>query len=81
MCWNYRGYGKSKLGMMESLNPYKCKVDSERVLDFMVNTLKLKGQIGVYGRSLGGIAACHIANKYPDVIKALIVDRTFSELE
>jgi len=58
-----------------------CKVDSERVLDFMVNKLQLKGKIGVYGRSLGGIASCHLANKYPDIVYALIVDRTFGDLE
>lgn len=81
MCWNYRGYGKSESKCMDWLNPYICKADSERVLDFMVNKLKLRGKIGVYGRSLGGIASCHLANKYPDLIYALIVDRTFADLE
>lgn len=81
MCWNYRGYGKSRLGMSEYLNPYMCKVDSEKVLEFMLNKLKLKGKIGVYGRSIGGIASCHLANKYPDIISTMIIDRTFSELE
>ena len=47
----------------------------------MVNKLKLGGKIGVYGRSLGGLSACHLANKYPEIIKALIADRTFSDLE
>ena len=43
--------------------------------------MNLKGKIGVYGRSLGGIASTHLANKYPDIIKALIVDRTFGEFD
>jgi pimeloyl-ACP methyl ester carboxylesterase len=46
-----------------------------------VKNLNLRGKIGVYGRSLGGIASCHLANKYPDIVKSLIVDRTFCELD
>jgi len=34
----------------------------------------------VYGRSLGGIASCHLANKFPKIIQTLIVDRTFCEV-
>lgn len=68
VCWNYRGYGKSELDFTDYLNPYVCKCDSERVLDFMISKMKLRGKIGVYGRSLGGIAACHLANKYPNHI-------------
>ena len=83
MCWNYRGYGKSEKGswFFDTINPYICKADSERVLDFMLNKLKLRGKIALYGRSLGGIASCHLANKYPEQIYALLVDRTFGELE
>ena len=36
----------------------------------------LKGKFGVYGRSMGGIATCHLA-KYVDMV---IVDRSFSSL-
>lgn len=43
--------------------------------------MKLRGKIGVYGRSIGGIASCHLASKFPDIIEALIVDRTFNELD
>lgn len=38
----------------------------------MINKMKLRGKIGVYGRSLGGLAACHLANKYPNIISAII---------
>lgn len=65
MCWNYRGYGLSNTKYFESINPYLCKIDAEKVLEFMVNELKLRGKIGVYGRSLGGISSCHLASKYP----------------
>ncbi len=80
MCWNYRDYGKSTNRFFNGINPYNCKLDAERVLDFTVNQLKIRGKIGVYGRSLGGIASCHLANKFPNIVKTLIVDRTFSEV-
>jgi pimeloyl-ACP methyl ester carboxylesterase len=87
MCWNYRTYGHSKkprrccLWYCDSLNPSNIRKDSEKVLDFLKQKLKVKGYIGVYGRSLGGIASCHLAKKFPKQISALIVDRTFCELD
>lgn len=87
MCWNYRSYGKSEnakrccLKFCDAINPDNIKKDSEKVLDFVVKKLQLKGKVGVYGRSLGGIASTHLANKYPKVVSALVVDRTFCELE
>lgn len=41
----------------------------------------MKGHIGVYGRSIGGIASTHLANKFPQYVKSVIVDRTFNELD
>lgn len=81
MCWNYRDYGKSSGKFFSTINPYNCKLDAEKVLDFVLNRLKIKGKIGVYGRSLGGIASTHLSNKYPNIIKAMIADRTFCELD
>lgn len=81
MCWNYRDYGLSQNRFFGSINPYNCKLDSEKVLDFITNKMKLKGKIGVYGRSLGGIPATHLANRYPQYVKALIADRTFCEID
>lgn len=51
------------------------------MLAFVVNKLQIKGKIGVYGRSIGGIAACHLAAKYNDLIEVLVVDRTLDELQ
>lgn len=65
----------------DKINPHNIRKDAECVLDFIVNDLKLKGNVGVYGRSLGGIASCHLAKKYPDIITAIIADRTFCDLE
>ena len=82
MCWNYRGYGQSRMSLCSAkINPYNCKLDAEKVLEFLLKKLQVKGKIGVYGRSLGGIASTHLANKFPEHIKALIVDRTFCELD
>lgn len=87
MCWNYRSYGLSKtpgrccLSFCDAIDPGNIKLDAEKILDFVINQLGVRGKVGLYGRSLGGIAACHLARKYPQVVSALIVDRTFSELD
>ena len=62
------------------MSPYKCKRDAEYVMALCCNKLRLKGKIGVYGRSIGGVTACHLANKYNNLVKALISDRSFYEL-
>lgn len=80
LCWNYRGYGESTKKFCETVSPYKSKRDAEYVMAFLVNKLRLKGQIGVYGRSIGGLTACHLANKFSHLVNALIVDRSFYEL-
>lgn len=74
--WNYRGYGCSK----GSPNPYNIKRDGESVLEFCVKTLKLKGKIGIYGRSLGGIVACHLGS-HAKGIDLLIADRTLANFD
>lgn len=67
MCWNYRSYGNSKkakrccLWWWDRLNPHNIKMDGERVLEYVKNEMGITGEIGVYGRSLGGIAACHLS--------------------
>ena len=45
-------------------------------MEYLVNTIKVTGKIGVYGRSLGGIPTCYIS-PYADMV---IVDRSFSNL-
>ena len=55
-------------------------MDAESVVHAAVVRLRLAGKIGVYGRSIGGIAATHLAAKFPDLIELLIVDRSLSEL-
>ena len=81
MVWNYRGYGltHAKSWKYEHLNypsPEHIEQDSVAILDYLRNQIGVKGRIGVYGRSLGGIAATHLS-KYVDLI---IADRSFGNL-
>ena len=73
--FNYAGYGQST----GKPSPSRIAHDGESVIRY----LKSKGitQIGVYGRSIGGVAACHLARHHPDVVQLLITDRTMSTLE
>lgn len=77
MCWNYRNYGHSK----GTPSPYNIKTDAEAVFNFMLKDLKLRGPLGVYGRSMGGTSATHLANKYKNLVSLLIADRTFGNLK
>lgn len=57
---------------------HRLKEDAEDMFKFLREKVGLKGKIGVYGRSLGGIATCHLANF--SNTHAVIADRTFGEL-
>jgi hypothetical protein len=50
-------------------------------LQFLINKIGVKGKIGVYGRSIGGIAASHLVAKFPNYITAFIGDRTMGNLD
>ena len=80
VCWNYKGYARSKSGELccrsDIPSPDNLREDAEAVLSYCRKELGLRGKIGVYGRSLGGIATAHLAH-YVDMI---IVDRSFSNL-
>ncbi len=61
VCWNYRGYARSKGPTCRKMpSPDNIRDDSENVLRYCRNELGLKGKVGVYGRSLGGIASSHL---------------------
>ena len=78
MCWNYRGYARSKgrRCCTSTPNPDNIREDAEQVLAYCKRELGLRGKIGVYGRSLGGIATTHLA----EFVDMVIVDRSFSDL-
>ena len=50
-------------------------------MQFLVNRLQVTGSIGVYGRSIGGIAASHLAGKFPQLVSVFIGDRTLGKLD
>lgn len=81
VCWNYRGYGQSTQSFWEFQSAAKAKTDAERVIATAITKLRLKSKIGVYGRSIGGLVACHLAAKYSDLVDVLIIDRSFSEIQ
>lgn len=73
--WNYRGYGRSA----GRPSPSSLASDVDSILDF----LRGRGatQIGVHGRSIGGIAACHLVSaRHASAVRFLVTDRTFSSL-
>jgi len=45
-------------------------------LRYLKETMGLKGKIGVYGRSMGGIATAHLQKD----VDMIIVDRSFTDL-
>ena len=56
------------------MNPGKAKQDAECVY----HSILANSSVGVYGRSIGGIAACHIAHKFN--LDFIIADRTLDSL-
>ena len=72
--FNYAGYGRSS----GKPTPNRVSQDGEAVVRF----LRSRGvtNLGIYGRSIGGVAACYVARRFPEV-KILITDRTMSTLE
>lgn len=71
MLWNYRGYGRST----GTPKPQLIQSDGETIIDFFRKELKVQ-KIGIHGQSLGGILACHLAQKCN--LDFLCADRTFS---
>ena len=47
------------------------------MLRYLKQEMGLKGKFGVYGRSMGGVATCHLSS----LVDMVIADRTFSSLE
>lgn len=72
--FNYSGFGRST----GRPSPAALGADGDAVIDF----LRRRGvtEIGVHGRSIGGICACHLAARHPDLVKLLVADRTMSTL-
>lgn len=71
---DYRGYGKSE-GEAGEEGLY---LDSEAVLEYVMTRPDLdKTKIILFGRSLGGAVAVHLASENPHRIFAIMVENTF----
>ena len=70
LVWNYRGYGRST---NSEPTPQALQHDSEAVLKYLKEVIGVRGKIGVYGRSLGGIPTTFLA----DQVDMVVADRTF----
>ncbi|NXN77182.1 ABHDD protein, partial [Bombycilla garrulus] len=71
---DYRGYGKSE-GEASEEGLY---LDSEAVLDYVMTRSDLdKTKIFLFGRSLGGAVAIHLASENSHRISAIVVENTF----
>lgn len=71
---DYRGYGKSE-GEASEEGLY---LDSEAVLDYVMARPDLdKTKIILFGRSLGGAVAIHLASENAHRISAVVVENTF----
>ncbi|CED84403.1 Predicted alpha/beta hydrolase BEM46 [Phaffia rhodozyma] len=74
---SYRGYGLSE----GSANEKGIKTDAQTALDFVTNHDGLKETpIIFYGQSLGGAVAINLAADNPHVVKALILENTFTSI-
>jgi len=70
--FNYRGYGRSK----GRPSPGAVRDDADLIASH-VFSLGCR-QVGIYGRSIGGVGACYVASKHP--VQFVVADRTFSSL-
>ena len=80
LLWNYQGYGER--GGCSTFN--NIKFDGEKLFKYILKNKSKLGQyakIGVHGTSMGGLVACHLANKFKDDISFLVCDRNFSSVD
>ncbi|KAK4055397.1 bem46 protein, variant [Microbotryomycetes sp. JL221] len=74
---SYRGYGRSD----GTPNEKGLKLDAQTALDFILSHPELeKTNIFLYGQSIGGAVAIHLASQNANRIRGLIVENTFLSL-
>ncbi len=75
---DYRGYGKSSPTFPNETRVYQ---DAEAAWQYLTTQLQIRPQrIFVYGHSLGGAIALHLASKQPQMA-GLIVEGTFTSMQ
>eukprot|EP00727_Mastigamoeba_balamuthi_P001278 m51a1_g11147 hypothetical protein (287) ;mRNA; f:239208-240442 len=79
----YRGYGRSAGAVSEAA----LRTDAEDVLAHLRSSagggfgaLVDPARVVVFGRSLGGAVAAHVASARPDAVGALVLENTFTSL-
>jgi pimeloyl-ACP methyl ester carboxylesterase len=71
---SYRGYGLST----GSANEKGIKVDCEALVEYLNNQKQIaQSSLILYGRSLGGAVALHIASSTAANVKGIILENTF----
>ncbi|GAA5986504.1 hypothetical protein JCM11641_005222 [Rhodosporidiobolus odoratus] len=74
---SYRGYGHSEGSPSEK----GLKLDSQTALDYILSHPQLeKTDVFLYGQSIGGAVAVHLASQNAQRVKGLIVENTFRSL-
>ncbi|KAI6024327.1 Alpha/Beta hydrolase protein [Pisolithus marmoratus] len=74
---SYRGYGRSEGIPSES----GLCIDAQTALDYILSHPILQSTpVILYGHSLGGAVAIHLASQNPSKIRALILENTFTDL-
>ncbi|GAA6036454.1 hypothetical protein JCM8097_003515 [Rhodosporidiobolus ruineniae] len=74
---SYRGYGHSE----GSPSEHGLKLDAQTALDTILSHPKLeKTPIFLYGQSIGGAVAIHLASENAQRVKGLVIENTFMSL-
>ncbi|KAL2913316.1 bem46 protein, variant [Polyrhizophydium stewartii] len=74
---SYRGYGLSQ----GSPNEVGLKIDAQTALDYILAHEQLKNtRVLVFGQSIGGAVAIHLASKNSERIAGLMIENTFLSL-
>mmetsp|Transcript_4271 Transcript_4271/g.8374 ORF Transcript_4271/g.8374 Transcript_4271/m.8374 type:complete len:409 (-) Transcript_4271:3028-4254(-) len=75
---SYRGYGNSQARFPTERG--MC-MDAESAVEFLLDRDDIdRTNLWVFGESLGGAVAIHVADKYGDVFRGLILENTFTSL-
>eukprot|EP00824_Muranothrix_gubernata_P002965 TRINITY_DN13618_c0_g1_i1.p1 TRINITY_DN13618_c0_g1~~TRINITY_DN13618_c0_g1_i1.p1 ORF type:complete len:285 (-),score=35.48 TRINITY_DN13618_c0_g1_i1:44-898(-) len=75
---SYRGYGRSEGVPTEA----GLVLDAEASLDYLRTRKDIQlNSIFVFGRSLGGAVAIHLAHDNPELVRGLIVENCFTHME
>jgi len=75
---SYRGYGNSTASSPSELG---LKRDGVASIEYLLNNRQnISTSIFLFGRSLGGAVAIHVAKHYQDKIKGVILENTFTDV-